>query len=473
MARKISRRDFLKVGALGAASAVVAGCGPAATATQAPAAPAATTAPNVKPTDVPPTAVPPKKPVTLDFLAWGDNADLPAWEKLVQMYTERNPHVKINYSPVAEPNANFYQQLQTSIAGGTPPDVSSFQGWEWQTYADKNLLAPIDDLVKRDGFDSLYPQDVKGVVDTTSRKGARYLIPMQVATMLMFYAKQPFDDAGIPYPTDDWTFDEFLEIAQKLTNTSGDKKMFGLQANGSWFRDIGWIRGTGKQEFDSLIDPKKAQFNQPEIVEIVQKMAQDVIYTMKVAPSPADTSGGANTFQTGNCAMKYEGPWWFSAMNSPQLRQDGKGIPFDVVLMPKMADGNRPHRGWAEGLALLQGDSVEEAWGFASFMASEEGDKIYSETTGRMPNNLALLESFWLPTVQEKFQFSNAKAFIEAFKRSEVDVIGGVPRSKMNGEVVKPLAYDKLVNNSATAAEVLPEVDKALQALLDEYWANA
>lgn len=331
----------------------------------------------------------------------------------------------------------------------------------------------MDDFVKRDGFDFLYPQDVKGVVDTTARKGATYLLPLQVATMLMFYAKKPFDDAGIPYPTDDWTFEEFLEIAKKLTNTSGEKKMFGLQANGSWFRDIGWIRGTGKQEFDSLVDPKKAQFNQPEIVEIVQKMAQDVIYADGIAPSPADTSGGANTFQTGNCAMKYEGPWWFPAMNSPKLREEGKQIEFDVVLMPKMADGGRPHRGWAEGVALLNSDSIEEAWGFASFMASEEGDKIYSETTGRMPNNVALLESFWLPTVQEKFQFSNAKAFIEAFKRSEVDVIGGVPRSKMNGEVVKPLAYDKLVNNSAKAAEVLPEVDKALQALLDEYWANA
>jgi len=286
MERKISRRDFLKLGAIGTVSMVVASCAPAETPTEAPPA-AATEAPAAAP-----TAVPPKEPVTLDFQAWGDNADLPAWEQLVQMYKERNPHVTINYSPVADPNANFYQQLQTSIAGGTPPDVASFQGWEWQTYADKDLLAPVDDLAKRDGFDFLYPQDVKGVVDTTARNGKTYLIPLQVATMLMFYAKKPFDDAGVPYPTDDWTYEEFVEIAKKLTNTSGETKMFGLQANGSWFRDIGWIRGTGKQEFDSLIDPKKSQFNQPEIVEILQKMAQDVIYTDGIAPSPADTSGG-------------------------------------------------------------------------------------------------------------------------------------------------------------------------------------
>lgn len=448
MATKISRRDFLKVGALGAASLVVAGCSPAATATEAPAPVKPTDVPAVAATAVPPTAVPPKQPVTLDFQAWGDNADLPAWEKLVQMYQERNPHVTVNYSPVADPNANFYQQLQTSIAGGTPPDISSFQGWEWQTYADKELLAPVDDFVKRDGFEAIYPQDVKGVADTTIRKGKTYLIPLQLATMVMFYAKKPFDDAKLPYPTDDWTFEEFLEIAKKLTNTSGEQKMFGLQANGSWFRDIGWIRGTGTQEFDSLIDPKKSQFNQPEIVEIMQKMAQDVIYTDMIAPSPADTSGGANTFQTGNCAMKYEGAWWFPTMNSPKLREEKKQIEFDVVLMPKMADEGRPHRGWAEGIALLKGDSVEDAWGFASFVASEEGDKLYSETTGRLPNNMALVESFWLPMVQERFQLSNAKAFLEAFKHSEVDVIGGVPRSKLNGEVVKPLAYDKLVNNS-------------------------
>ena len=463
MQKKLSRREFLKVGAIGAAAAVMAGCT------------TPTTAPTeaVGPAEAVATAVPVKEPVSLDFLAWGDPADQPAWEKMVAMYTERNPNVTLNYTPIADPNANFYPKLQTSIAGGTPPDISSFQGWEWQTYADKDLLAPVDDLVKRDNFGAIYPDIVKGVIDSTIRNGKTYLIPMQVATMVMFYARKPFDDAGMPYPTDDWTYEEFMEMAQKLTNLSGETKMFGLEANGNWFRDIGWIRGTGKQEFDSLIDPKKAMFNQPEIVDIVQKMAQDVVYNLKVSPSPADKEGGANAFNTGNCAMKYEGAWWLPRMNSPELRAENKHIPFDVVMMPKMADANRPHRGWAEGIALLKSDNVEAAWGFASFAASEEGDKIYSETTGRMPNRMDLVENWWIPTVQERFQITNAKAFVEALKVSEVDVIGGVPRSKLNAEIVKPLAYDKLVNNSATAADVLPEVDKAMQAMLDEYWASA
>jgi multiple sugar transport system substrate-binding protein len=462
MQKKLSRRDFLKIGATGAAAVVLARCG----------GPAPTEAPAAVATEAIVAATePPKAAVTVDFLAWGDNADIPAWEKLSTLYMEQNPNVTVNVTTVADPNANYYPKLQTSIAGGTPPDVASFQGWEWQAYADKNLLAAVDDLVARDNFGDLYPANMQSVVDSTTRNGKTYLIPLQLATMLMFYAKKVFDDAGVEYPTDDWTFEDFMDKAQKITKTEGDNKVYGLQANGSWFRDIGWIRPTGKQEFDSIIDPKKAQFSQPEIVDIVQKMAVDVYYTMNIAPTPADLSAGANQFQNGNIGMKYEGPWWFGQMNNPDLRAENKQIEFDVVLMPKMGE-NRAHRGWAEGVAVMQGDNVEEAWKFASFMASEEGDKIYSEITGRMPNKAALLESFWIPTVQEKFQFSNAKAFIGALKTSQVDVVGGLPRSKMWSETVKPVGWDPMINGTASAEEALAAVDKELQIKLDEYWAS-
>ncbi len=465
MAQKVSRRDFLKLSATGAAAALLAGCAQPAAPTQEAAAPAAAVTQA-------PAAAPAKAAAKVDFLAWGDNADIPAWEKLSKLYMEKNPNVTVNVTTVADPNANYYTKLQTAVAGGTPPHVASFQGWEWQTYADKDILAPIDDLVKRDGFDNIYPIEINSVKDSTIRKDKKYLIPLQLATMLMMYSRKAFDDAGVPYPTDDWTIEQFFEIAQKLTKADKDPKMFGIQANGNWFRDIGWIRGTGKQEFDSIVDPKKSMFNQPEIVEIVQKFASDVYYNLKIAPSPADMSAGANSFQTGNTAMKYEGAWFMPQMNSPALRKDGKNFPIDVVLMPKMADGERPHRGWAEGIALLKTDNVEEAWKFASFMASEEGDKIYSEITGRLPNDLKLIESFWLPTIEKNFEVKNGKAFIEALKHSEVDVVGGVPRSKLNAEVVKPIGWDPLINGSAKAADVLPKVDAAIQALLDEYWAG-
>jgi len=458
--KKISRREFIRLCSLGVGAVVVSSCAPKTT-------PEPTTAVEV----IADTPAPPE-PVTIEYLAWGDNADIPAWDELVKLYQEANPNVTINVTAVADPGNNFYPKLQTMVAGGATPDVSSFQGWEWQTYADKDLLAPIDDWVARDKLTGPYPEGFQAVEDSTVRNGKRYLIPLQSGTMVMFYIKKPFDDAGIPYPTDEWTFEEFLEIAEKLTDTSGDTKQYGLEANGSWFRDIAYIRSTGEQEFDALIDPKKSQFSQQGIIDIVQLVAQDVYYSMGISPAPADTSGGANTFEVGACAMKYEGAWWFPKMNSPELRDEGAEKPFDVVMMPKYKDENRPHRGWSEGVVVMKGDKEEAAWGFASYMGGDEGDQVYSEITGRIPGNFNAVESFWIPTIKERFGVENGQAFVEAFKHAEVDVVSGVPRSKMWSEVVKPEGWDPLINNSATAADVLPKVDATLQALLDDYWAN-
>ncbi len=61
--------------------------------------------------------------------------------------------------------------------------------------------------------------------------------------------------------------------------------------------------------------------------------------------------------------------------------------------------------------------------------------------------------------------------FIEANKNTQLDVVSGVPRSKMWAEVVKPAGYDPMLANSKKASEVLADVDAKLNKLLDEYWA--
>jgi len=416
-------------------------------------------------------AAPAAEPVTLDFFAWADSSDIPAWDELAKQYMEGHPNVTVKPSPSGTGN-DYYTKLQTSFAGGTLPHIASFQGWEWQPYADAGLLAPIDDYIAADNFTAPFPDGVQSIEDSTRRNGKRYLIPLQNATMVMFYARKPFDDAGIPYPTDDWTFDDFLSIAQQLTSLEGETKLYGYQGSGIWPRDIHWIRATGVQEFDQLVDPKTASFDQPKIVEIVQQVVQDFVYNLKISPTPADLEGGANTINTGNAAMKYEGAWFFPQLNSPELRADNKQVEFDVVMMPKMADESRPHRGWAEGVTVPKTDLQDAAWGFAHFMGDTEGQKIYSSITGRMPNAPAVIKDFWLPTIEKRFGVTNGKAFIEAFKRSEVDVIGGVSRTQMWNEVVKPRGWDLMLNNSKTAAEVLPDVTKGVQDLLDAYWAK-
>ncbi|MCB0143796.1 MAG: twin-arginine translocation signal domain-containing protein, partial [Caldilineaceae bacterium] len=72
----------------------------------------------------------------IEFLAWGDVADDPAWATLRDNFNDQDNGVTVSVTGVPDPGNNFYTKLQTMYAGGTPPNLASFQGWEWQTYAD-------------------------------------------------------------------------------------------------------------------------------------------------------------------------------------------------------------------------------------------------------------------------------------------------------------------------------------------------
>jgi len=455
--KKLSRRQFLQISSTGVATALLL------TACPTPAASPATDG------EAAAGSAPGAEGTTLSVMAFGE-ADRPAFAALADAYMVQHPEVQID--AIFLPNdESYYAALQTQYAGGSNPSIASMQGWGYQLFADNAVLVGVNALRERDDFNYAWA-DSEAVRQYTVRKEDTYLIPTQMASMVMFYAKAPFDEAGIPYPTDEWTFDEFVEIAQKLTKTDGDKKQWGYQANGNWFRDIHWMRGTGGQEFDTLVDPHTSQFNQPELVEIVQLIASDFYHTMGISPKPADTDAGSGGIEAGQSAMKYEGPWWFPRMVTPQLRDQGAAVEFDVVLMPKQADGNRPHRGWAEGVVIFNNAPLDPAWDLVKYMCGEEGQKTFAQITGRVPNNVALVESFWAPLVQENHGLTNTQAFITAFSKGEADVISGMPRSQFWNEVVKPVGWDALMAGTASAADVLPLVDEGVQKLLDDYWAS-
>ena len=190
--RQVSRRSFLQGIGIGSTTLLLAACpAPAGSGGEAG------------------SAAPAAEDIELDFFAWGDASDIPAWESLKNTYAEQNPNVTVKPS-ISGTGVDYYTKLQTTFAGGVVPEVASFQGWEWQPFSDAGLLAPIDAYVERDNFTGPYPEGVDSIEFSTRRDGSRYLIPLQSGVMVMFYAKNAFDEAGVAYPTDDWTFDDFV-----------------------------------------------------------------------------------------------------------------------------------------------------------------------------------------------------------------------------------------------------------------------
>ena len=165
--------------------------------------------------------------------------------------------------------------------------------------------------------------------------------------------------------------------------------------------------------------------------------------------------------------MKMEGPWFMPQMMGPKAKREG-GTPFDVVLLPKGEGGRRAHMVFGHVLTLNKASKAKDAaWEFMKFAGSEGGQKHVARG-GRQPVTPEFNEKFWAPLAKEQFKLENTAAFIET---GILHLAGEVDDRFIYNEVLKE-AFDKLIAGHAQAKDIIPEVNRKLQKILDDYWAK-
>ena len=117
----------------------------------------------------------------------------------------------MNIQPL--PINGYLDKFTTTALGGAAPDVVDLDTTWVSTVAAHGLLQPLDDLVAKLPVADISPAAWKA----SQFKGVQYAIPNRSGPGVYYYNKTVFDKAGVPYPTDDWTYSDFLEIAKKLT----------------------------------------------------------------------------------------------------------------------------------------------------------------------------------------------------------------------------------------------------------------
>ncbi|MCA5011083.1 extracellular solute-binding protein, partial [Clostridioides difficile] len=72
-----------------------------------------------------------------------------------------------------------------------------------------------------------FPKDIVQIYNWEGTK--QYAVPKDIDTIALWYNKTMFDEAGIPYPDKDWTWDDYAEAAKKLTKADGSQYGFALR----------------------------------------------------------------------------------------------------------------------------------------------------------------------------------------------------------------------------------------------------
>src|SRR5581483_2211669 len=113
----------------------------------------------------------------------------------------KHPEWRITLEQTPQTGPNIVDKLSSEIAAGNLPDVQEVPGLFAPPWIQRGAFLKLDDFIKASNYDlsDYYP----GTLDEFTWKGEYYGIPFLASPELMYYNKDMFDKAGLPYPTDD------------------------------------------------------------------------------------------------------------------------------------------------------------------------------------------------------------------------------------------------------------------------------
>lgn len=313
------------------------------------------------------------KPVHI-LIATGDSGEgLTPHEHIIQNYRVTNPNASIELEPVS---GDYYASLLSSLESEEPPDLLQIGDDAVPSFVANQALVPLDECIQNGAINlSGY---LPGLLDPGKAAGKQYLLPKDYSPIGVFYNKKLFDQAGQPYPQDNWTWQDFLTTAQKLTQDldgDGNPDTWGIQLPANWTSGFEyWVAAAGGR----LVSPDGKQaigyMDSPKTIRGV-KFYGDLYNAFRVAPPPVDLAqfnGGNNEFKEGKAAMWLTGRW-------PQ--SDLKKLPgIELGVAPPPRDAQRANILFWSGFGITQkSPDPEQVCKFLLYYTGEPGSAIWKD----------------------------------------------------------------------------------------------
>lgn len=299
---------------------------------------------------------------TLRFATWDTGDALKIEQEIAKKFEESHPGTKVQVEAYAD---GFDQKLAAGFGAANPPDVMYM--WDFPTY--HQSLEPLDGYASKDedlNIDDFY----QGLFNYGKIDNQLYGIPAGFTTRVVYYNKKMFDDAGIAYPSDGWTWKEFQENAQKLTDKSKKQYGFGVRAENDTYDLQGFVWSNGGSFISEDGTTIEGYMNSKETAEAIQMLGDMLKNGSAVLTGGKGQQSGEDIFKAGKIAMWESGIWPLESFREA-------GIDVGTVEMP--AFEGKPLKGvLAESALSIAKDSKNKdlAWEFIKFYVSDEAIKM-------------------------------------------------------------------------------------------------
>ena len=487
--KNVSRRDFLRLGALAAAGGALAACAPSTPevireqveVTRIVEREGETIVETIV-EEVIVTAEPgPEEVVEITFMGWGGVEEDEGVRAAVRVFEGAEPNIKVTWLHTPE---NYSEKMLAMVAAGTPPDTAFIRNQDYITYAHEGLLLDITDMLKADpvvgapGY-FIEPQET----ERSTYQGHWYGIGSCWTGCHIYYNADIFDEAGIEPPSNDpdeaWDWDYFVDVARQLTvdvngNHPGDSgfdpdnvERWGVDWSKWWMHYLGPIESNGGKYVDP--DTGLLALDTPETIEAIQRIA-DLALVHHVAPLAAalEQLGITNTqmLETGRLAMGIDGSWALAWMHKiePML---------GTAVLPKIkepATGLQAHL--HSGLAASK--YPEAAWRWVRFLATEFYQLQFLRMGLWLPSQTDLMTeeglARWM-TLRTSATEGVHPAGYDLIVTEYVPKYGHIlyqPPGYQKVETITNPAFDAIWIGDKTAEEALTEIVPEGNAILEE-----
>jgi multiple sugar transport system substrate-binding protein len=182
----------------------------------------------------------------LELANWAEYREADLETRVLAPFERDHPGITVQQQSAGTGQAEYRERILTSMLAGTPPDVFLLDNIDVPAFTSRGVTLDLSPYLQRLGVDlSRYDSTVLGIF---RRGDAIYALPKGYSPMVMVYNKDLFDRAGLPYPTDDWTWDDFVRIAKILTrDTDGDGQIdqWGTAFDRRVFLWVPWVWSGG------------------------------------------------------------------------------------------------------------------------------------------------------------------------------------------------------------------------------------
>lgn len=356
------------------------------------------------------SSLPGNEKVEVDLALASYDPEVPGWSAVIESANKKlapqNIEIKINKIPTStwEP---YYQKILTLMASGNAPDIGRIAESYLPILIEKNQIIEVTDRMGEIDKTQYLDNAFSGAAFVGDKV---YGLPCGIYTMLLYYNKNLFDEAGLEYPSSDWnnpiTWNEFREMAAKLTKGDGSDKIFGAHLNLEILMLNQYFVGNGGVP---LFDEKgECMLNHPknaEILDLFGKMYTEDRSLMR--PIDAKTVGYGDMFRAGKVGMMVEGTWFhYKAKNIKQFEAGIAAIPSNT--------GESVSTTFIDSWVIFNGSKhVNEAWEALKAIISQEAfDALAPHSVGGIPITKNTIEQFKDIIAGKQFDYYDKSAFI-------------------------------------------------------------